>query len=298
MIVVAAVRLLLRVRAAASSAAGCCSSWRRSSRSSASCPGVLIYTVSYQFVSRSIESWFDVKVEGALDAGLNLGRGTLDAHRHRPRHQDPRWPPSAWARRLGRGRAARARAPARAALGAGRGDRRQRRADPAHHRQHASGADARAAAAARCCARRGAQRVVSQLEGLDEDAAGGGRQRRACARWRCIPSSNFALGEQERYLLVTQPLPPGAGRQCAGGADRLPRVPAARAGARRPAQHVHRHADAGAGARGVRRGAARGRARQPAGAAAAAARRGRAPGGARRPERRSRCSPRATSSAA
>jgi nitrogen fixation/metabolism regulation signal transduction histidine kinase len=42
-------------------------------------PGVLIYTVSYQFVSRSIESWFDVKVEGALDAGLTLGRATLDA---------------------------------------------------------------------------------------------------------------------------------------------------------------------------------------------------------------------------
>ncbi|MFL6691794.1 MAG: PAS domain-containing sensor histidine kinase, partial [Ramlibacter sp.] len=42
-------------------------------------PGLLIYTVSYQFVSRSIESWFDVKVEGALDAGLNLGRVTLDA---------------------------------------------------------------------------------------------------------------------------------------------------------------------------------------------------------------------------
>ncbi|MDB5875385.1 MAG: putative histidine kinase, classic, partial [Ramlibacter sp.] len=41
-------------------------------------PGVLIYVVSYQFVSRSIESWFDVKVEGALDAGLNLGRATLD----------------------------------------------------------------------------------------------------------------------------------------------------------------------------------------------------------------------------
>ncbi len=41
-------------------------------------PGILIYVVSYQFVSRSIESWFDVKVEGALDAGLNLGRTTLD----------------------------------------------------------------------------------------------------------------------------------------------------------------------------------------------------------------------------
>ena len=42
-------------------------------------PGLTIYVVSYQFVSRSIESWFDVRVEGALDAGLNLGRATLDA---------------------------------------------------------------------------------------------------------------------------------------------------------------------------------------------------------------------------
>ena len=42
-------------------------------------PGVLIYTVSYQFVSRSIESWFNVKVEGALDAGLSLGRTTMDS---------------------------------------------------------------------------------------------------------------------------------------------------------------------------------------------------------------------------
>ena len=42
-------------------------------------PGVLIYTVSYQFVSRSIESWFNVKVEGALDAGLNLGRSTMES---------------------------------------------------------------------------------------------------------------------------------------------------------------------------------------------------------------------------
>jgi len=41
-------------------------------------PGLLIYVVSYQFVSRSIESWFDVKVETALVAGLNLGRSTLD----------------------------------------------------------------------------------------------------------------------------------------------------------------------------------------------------------------------------
>ena len=44
----------------------------------ASVPGALIYLVSYQFVSSSIESWFDVKVETALGAGLNLGRNVLD----------------------------------------------------------------------------------------------------------------------------------------------------------------------------------------------------------------------------
>ena len=41
-------------------------------------PGLTIYVVAYQFVSLSIESWFDVEVEGALTAGLNLGRATLD----------------------------------------------------------------------------------------------------------------------------------------------------------------------------------------------------------------------------
>lgn len=41
-------------------------------------PGAVIYTVSWQFASRSIESWFDVRVAQALDAGLALGRGTLD----------------------------------------------------------------------------------------------------------------------------------------------------------------------------------------------------------------------------
>ncbi|MCU0967437.1 MAG: ATP-binding protein [Rubrivivax sp.] len=40
-------------------------------------PGVVIYTVSFQFVTRSIEAWFDVRMAGALDAGLALGRGTL-----------------------------------------------------------------------------------------------------------------------------------------------------------------------------------------------------------------------------
>jgi nitrogen fixation/metabolism regulation signal transduction histidine kinase len=42
-------------------------------------PGSVIYLVSVQFVSRSIESWFNVKVESALESGLNLGRVALDA---------------------------------------------------------------------------------------------------------------------------------------------------------------------------------------------------------------------------
>ncbi len=41
-------------------------------------PGGIIYLVSLQFASRSIESWFDVNVETALDSGLALGRGMLD----------------------------------------------------------------------------------------------------------------------------------------------------------------------------------------------------------------------------
>lgn len=42
-------------------------------------PGVLIYTLSVQFLSRSIESWFNVRVDTALEAGLNLGRAALDS---------------------------------------------------------------------------------------------------------------------------------------------------------------------------------------------------------------------------
>ncbi len=41
-------------------------------------PGVVIYAVSVQFAVKSIESWFDVRVDGALEGGLNLGRSALD----------------------------------------------------------------------------------------------------------------------------------------------------------------------------------------------------------------------------
>jgi len=41
-------------------------------------PGLLVYAVSVQFLSKSIESWFDVRVEKALEGGLNLGRSSLE----------------------------------------------------------------------------------------------------------------------------------------------------------------------------------------------------------------------------
>ena len=41
-------------------------------------PGALIYGVSVQFLAKSIESWFEVRVDKALEGGLNLGRNTLD----------------------------------------------------------------------------------------------------------------------------------------------------------------------------------------------------------------------------
>ncbi|OON64466.1 PAS domain-containing sensor histidine kinase [Massilia sp. KIM] len=41
-------------------------------------PGLVIFMVSVQFVSHSIESWFDVKIEAALDSGLSLGHAALD----------------------------------------------------------------------------------------------------------------------------------------------------------------------------------------------------------------------------
>ncbi|MFN0161057.1 MAG: ATP-binding protein [Burkholderiales bacterium] len=42
-------------------------------------PGTLVYTVSVQFLSRSIESWFNVRVDTSLESGLTLARTTLDA---------------------------------------------------------------------------------------------------------------------------------------------------------------------------------------------------------------------------
>ncbi|MFN3883917.1 MAG: HAMP domain-containing protein, partial [Rhodocyclaceae bacterium] len=41
-------------------------------------PGVLVYAVSMQFAVKSIDSWFDVRIEAALDGGLDLARSVFE----------------------------------------------------------------------------------------------------------------------------------------------------------------------------------------------------------------------------
>jgi nitrogen fixation/metabolism regulation signal transduction histidine kinase len=167
-------------------------------------PGVLIYTVSFQFVSRSIESWFDLRVESALDAGLNLGRGTLDA-----RVTDLATRTRVAAETLGEN------AGSVQALALERLRDRLSAQDVALIGASGQTLLTVGNSSALLVADRPTlsqlrqarvQRVVSQLEGLDEDSTAGNARVRALAY---IPSANIALGEQERYLLVTQLLPPG-----------------------------------------------------------------------------------------
>jgi len=167
-------------------------------------PGVLIYTVSYQFVSRSIESWFDVKVETALDAGLNLGKGTLDAI-----VSDLATKTRLAAERLGE-------TPGSAQPLALERLREQLSAQditivgPTGQTVLSTGSSS-----ARLMPERPAQtllrqarnlRVVSDLVGLDEDAATSTNSARVRAI-ALIPNTTFALGEEDRYLMVNQLLP-------------------------------------------------------------------------------------------
>jgi Signal transduction histidine kinase involved in nitrogen fixation and metabolism regulation len=41
-------------------------------------PGVLVYAVSVQFIGRSVESWFDVRVDRALEGGMNVSHNALN----------------------------------------------------------------------------------------------------------------------------------------------------------------------------------------------------------------------------
>jgi nitrogen fixation/metabolism regulation signal transduction histidine kinase len=173
-------------------------------------PGALIYTVSYQFVSRSIEVWFDARVQGALDAGLDLGRGTLEAlvtdlgakaRVAADRLGETRGLPAPLAlERLREQLSAQDVAvigPGGQILVTGSGgaaDMAPERPSAAMLRQARS------------------QRVVSQIEGLDDELAPGAEPRarvRALAR---LPSNDILLGSEERFLLVAQPVPTALAR--------------------------------------------------------------------------------------
>jgi nitrogen fixation/metabolism regulation signal transduction histidine kinase len=170
-------------------------------------PGIIIYTVSYQFVSRNIESWFDARVEAALSAGLGLGRETLDglsadagnkAARAADRLGD-----------LGSGLNAAALEEARNELGASDAAlvnasgqvqitvSATAKVMPPERPSTAMMRQARAA------------RFATGFEGFDDESATPGS--RPAARLRVLarlPSAGISLsGEQERYLLLVMPLP-------------------------------------------------------------------------------------------
>jgi nitrogen fixation/metabolism regulation signal transduction histidine kinase len=167
-------------------------------------PGVLIYTVSYQFVARSIESWFDVKVEGALDAGLALGRDTIDVQvkdvtaktllaAERLADERGAIQPLALERlreQLGARELAIVGTQGHILVAAGNTTLAAERPAPALLRQAREGP------------------VSSQLLGLDEEAQAGAAPARVRALAR-IPNNSFSLDTQDRFLLVTQVLPPG-----------------------------------------------------------------------------------------
>ena len=57
-------------------------------------PGALIYVLSVQFMSRSIESWFNVRVDSALESGLSLARVVLDQQLQELETKAQGWPAS------------------------------------------------------------------------------------------------------------------------------------------------------------------------------------------------------------
>ncbi|ODU56006.1 MAG: PAS domain-containing sensor histidine kinase [Comamonadaceae bacterium SCN 68-20] len=170
-------------------------------------PGLVIYTVSYQFVSRSIEAWFDVRVAGALDAGLALGKGTLDAL-----VADVANKTRVAAERLSDSRDAIAPL-AMEALREQMGARDVSLLGAGGQVLFTAGGSAAAVPPERPGAQLLRQArlvgVASQIEGLDEDAPGridGGTARvRAVAR---VPDAGIRLSPgADRFLMVVQPIP-------------------------------------------------------------------------------------------
>jgi nitrogen fixation/metabolism regulation signal transduction histidine kinase len=171
-------------------------------------PGLLIYTVSYQFVSRSIESWFDVRVEGALDAGLVLGRSTLDAQvvELTQKTRDA-------AERLAEGRLSPlALERLREQLGAADVSLVSGNAQILLTASGAALALAPERPTLALLRQARAQRAVGQLEGLDDDAAAQATAAGSASNARVraiayIPSADISIGADDRYLMVTQRIP-------------------------------------------------------------------------------------------
>lgn len=166
-------------------------------------PGLMIYAVSYQFVNRSIETWFDVRLASALEAGLNLGRGTLDAmvadlgtktRDSADQLSESSTPPLIALERvrdkLGARTVTLVGSNGQILLESG-GDTRQLTPD------RPSGTMLRQA-------RSGG--VATQLEGLEDEAAAlqNGAQIRTLA---LLPNTELRLGLGERYLMVVQRIP-------------------------------------------------------------------------------------------
>jgi nitrogen fixation/metabolism regulation signal transduction histidine kinase len=173
-------------------------------------PGVLIYTVSVQFVSRSIEVWFDAKVQGALDAGIDLGRGTLDVL-----VADLGAKTRVAAERLGETRGL----PAPLAL-----ERVREQIDAQEVALIGPGGQVLVTAGGGRVSIAGdrpstvmlrqarSQRVVSQIEGLDDESTANAvvnARVRALAR---VPTQDLTLGGEERFLFAVQPIPPAVAR--------------------------------------------------------------------------------------
>jgi len=166
-------------------------------------PGLLIYTVSYQFVARSIETWFDLKVEGALEAGLSLGRGTLDTQVNdlatKTRLAAERLSDAAQTVQPIALERLREQLSAQEVTLLGSSGQvlattgRTARFAP----ERPSSAQLRAARTSR---------VVGQLEGLDEDNPSTTTEARIRAL-AYMPNSSFSLNAQDRFLMVTQLLP-------------------------------------------------------------------------------------------
>jgi nitrogen fixation/metabolism regulation signal transduction histidine kinase len=174
-------------------------------------PGALIYGVSYQFVSRSIESWFDIEVEGALESGLNLGRTTLqllvnDVATKTRLAAENATENSDSLKLLTLERLREQLSAQSVALLSPTGQ----------VTLSAGGAVGAAMLPDRPTSAMMRQarnlRVYAQLEGLDADTPPDPKDKAASqARVRAIawmPSTSFSLGSEDRYLQVTQIVPP------------------------------------------------------------------------------------------